>query len=316
MNNVVLKGKLGAGFNDDRYTLPKDGNPGDILVKTETGSVWQKQEPATSTPDWNQNDPTASDYIKNRPGGYIVPDGLVLNYDGIIDGRETLEYKGFTFYKISSEKVYIEQLKDATLEYGEITAVLNYTSPDGIAVSNLEEHAFLLVDSGIYLGFLNNRVSTTPLTLTQTYHGYAQIPSSMLADGIPISKLYRGRYIVIEDITSTEIDDRGISAKLRTGDYRGIELKRPSNIYLYPVDTDRNSYIKRERLNDAGTSYAYVIYGENQIVWWLVGDDNVNYDAKNSSRFNARIQYYIASPNKLFKVTVDDTGTLSATEVT
>ena len=41
MNNVVLKGKLGAGFNDDRYTLPKDGNPGDILVKTETGSVWQ-----------------------------------------------------------------------------------------------------------------------------------------------------------------------------------------------------------------------------------------------------------------------------------
>ena len=31
MNNVVLKGKLGAGFNDDRYTLPKDGNPGDIL---------------------------------------------------------------------------------------------------------------------------------------------------------------------------------------------------------------------------------------------------------------------------------------------
>lgn len=41
MNNVVLKGKLGAGFNDDRYTLPKDGNPGDILVKTETGSKWE-----------------------------------------------------------------------------------------------------------------------------------------------------------------------------------------------------------------------------------------------------------------------------------
>ena len=41
MNSVVLKGKLGAGFNDDRYTLPKDGNPGDILVKTETGSEWE-----------------------------------------------------------------------------------------------------------------------------------------------------------------------------------------------------------------------------------------------------------------------------------
>ena len=41
MNNVVLKGKLDAGFNDDRYTLPKDGNTGDVLVKTETGSAWQ-----------------------------------------------------------------------------------------------------------------------------------------------------------------------------------------------------------------------------------------------------------------------------------
>lgn len=41
MNSVVLKGKLGAGFNDDRYTLPKDGNLGDILVKTETGSAWE-----------------------------------------------------------------------------------------------------------------------------------------------------------------------------------------------------------------------------------------------------------------------------------
>ena len=24
-----------------------------------------------TTPDWNQNDETASDYIKNRPGGYF-----------------------------------------------------------------------------------------------------------------------------------------------------------------------------------------------------------------------------------------------------
>nr|DAH94453.1 MAG TPA: hypothetical protein [Caudoviricetes sp.] len=48
MNSVVLKGKLGAGFIDDRYTLPKDGNPGDVLVKTESGSIWKKQEPAAS----------------------------------------------------------------------------------------------------------------------------------------------------------------------------------------------------------------------------------------------------------------------------
>lgn len=86
MNNVVLKGKLGAGFNDDRYTLPKDGNPGDILVKTETGSAWQKQEPATSTPDWHQNDSTASNYIKNRPF-----------YDGIPVEQEIIPESNVSF---------------------------------------------------------------------------------------------------------------------------------------------------------------------------------------------------------------------------
>ena len=75
MNNVVLKGKLGAGFIDDRYTLPKDGNPGDILVKTETGSEWQKQEPAETLPtDGNPGDilvktETGSAWQKQQEGG-------------------------------------------------------------------------------------------------------------------------------------------------------------------------------------------------------------------------------------------------------
>lgn len=116
MNNVVLKGKLGAGFNDDRYTLPKDGNPGDILVKTETGSVWQKQEPATSTPDWNQNDSTASDYIKNRPGGYTVNyPALNIEWDGVIGDKVTVDINDMKFVKVSDEIPKIEQLWVATV---------------------------------------------------------------------------------------------------------------------------------------------------------------------------------------------------------
>ena len=116
MNNVVLKGKLGAGFNDDRYTLPKDGNPGDILVKTETGSAWQKQEPATSTPDWNQNDPAASDYIKNRPGGYTgnYP-ALNIEWDGVIGDKVTVDYEGIKFVKVSDEIPKIERLVGGTI---------------------------------------------------------------------------------------------------------------------------------------------------------------------------------------------------------
>ena len=114
MNNVVLKGKLGAGFNDDRYTLPKNGNPGDILVKTETGSEWQKQEPATSTPDWHQNDSTASDYIKNRPGGYTVNyPALYIEWDGVIGDRVSVDVDGMKFVKVSDEIPKVEQLVGA-----------------------------------------------------------------------------------------------------------------------------------------------------------------------------------------------------------
>ena len=117
MNNVVLKGKLGAGFNDDRYTLPKDGNPGDILVKTETGSEWQKQEPATSTPDWNQNDSSASDYIKNRPGGYIVTyPALNIEWDGVIGDRVSVDVNGTKLVKVSDEIPKIEQFDGGTVD--------------------------------------------------------------------------------------------------------------------------------------------------------------------------------------------------------
>ena len=151
MNNVVLKGKLGAGFNDDRYTLPKDGNPGDILVKTETGSAWEKQEPATSTPDWNQNDPTASDYIKNRPGGYTVNyPALNIEWDGVIGDRVSVDVDGMKFVKVSDEIPKIEQLVGGTLvgKRGDksvttsITDDMVYDCGDGI----YDGEAFLVVN--------------------------------------------------------------------------------------------------------------------------------------------------------------------------
>ena len=133
MNNVVLKGKLGAGFNDDRYTLPKDGNPGDILVKTETGSEWKKQEPATSTPDYNQNNPTASDYIKNRPGGYTVNyPALSIEWDGVIGDKVTVDVNDIKFVKVSDEIPKVEQLWGATVtvKIGDEYQTLNLDDKD------------------------------------------------------------------------------------------------------------------------------------------------------------------------------------------
>ena len=82
LNTIGIRGKIAARTPDYRYTLPEGGNPGDIPVKTEDGVEWQQPEPAVTTPDWSQNDETASDYIRNRPGGYDVPLVLDLWCDG------------------------------------------------------------------------------------------------------------------------------------------------------------------------------------------------------------------------------------------
>lgn len=111
LNTIGIRGKIAARTPDYRYTLPEGGNPGDIPVKTETGVEWQKPEPATTTPDWSQNDEAASDYIKNRPGGYTVNyPALNIEWDGVIGDRVSVDVDRMKFVKVSDEIPKAEQL--------------------------------------------------------------------------------------------------------------------------------------------------------------------------------------------------------------
>ena len=111
LNTIGIRGKIAARTPDYRYTLPDGGNPGDIPVKTETGVEWQQPEPATTTPDWNQNDEAASDYIKNRPGGYTVNyPALNIEWDGVIGDRVSVDVGEGKFVKVSDEIPKAEQL--------------------------------------------------------------------------------------------------------------------------------------------------------------------------------------------------------------
>lgn len=118
LNTIGIRGKIAARTPDYRYTLPEGGNPGDIPVKTETGVEWQQPEPATTTPDYNQNDETASDYIKNRPGGYTVTQPAInIEWDGVIGDRVVVDVgKGTKFVKVSDEIPTKEQLIGATVK--------------------------------------------------------------------------------------------------------------------------------------------------------------------------------------------------------
>lgn len=61
-------------------------------------------------PDWNQNDPNAKNYIKNRPGGYTIAPSLEITWDGDTTGKETVDAgNGFTLVKIADEAPPIEK---------------------------------------------------------------------------------------------------------------------------------------------------------------------------------------------------------------
>ena len=73
-NKITTYGLLKGNGNDinnisaaipgtDYMVPPTGGTTGQILKKTETGTEWAD----APVPDWNQNDSTAADYVKNRP---------------------------------------------------------------------------------------------------------------------------------------------------------------------------------------------------------------------------------------------------------
>ena len=53
-------GPSGAG-------VPDGGTSGQLLSKTESGTAWIDPPQSGVQPDWNQNDETQPDYVKNRP---------------------------------------------------------------------------------------------------------------------------------------------------------------------------------------------------------------------------------------------------------
>ena len=62
-NFTIPRGETGAAGAG----VPDGGTVGQLLSKTESGTAWIDPPQSSAQPDWNQNDSTAADYVKNRP---------------------------------------------------------------------------------------------------------------------------------------------------------------------------------------------------------------------------------------------------------
>ena len=65
--------------------------------------------------DWNQNNTTAKDYIKNRPGGYET--GFEITWDGDTTGRVSVTAEGmpYAWYKVSDKILTLDDIIGSTL---------------------------------------------------------------------------------------------------------------------------------------------------------------------------------------------------------
>ena len=76
-------------------------------------------------PDWAQNDATAADHIKNRPGGYYGAElaAVAIRFDGDTTGKSTVNINGTPYVKISDETVTCKE----QLVGGTATAIVSGT---------------------------------------------------------------------------------------------------------------------------------------------------------------------------------------------
>ena len=136
--------------------------------------------------DWYQNDSTASDYIKNRPGGYTVNyPALNIEWDGVIGDKVTVDYNSAKYVKVSDEIPKIEQLVGGIIsanmgdETQTIDIVDNYVSdfgdgiygsdallvvskaPANFVIPNMGDLMVVLPETGVYFVYIPQGEMTT-----------------------------------------------------------------------------------------------------------------------------------------------------------
>lgn len=250
-----------------------------------------------TTPDWNQNDETASDYIKNRPGGY-------LEYTNVGTINKTAN-----FTQTSGNKYQYN---------GEIVGLLNMDTIynitfNGVLYENVpispHDNTFILGDWDLvnYPFALGYRVYIGGGT-TQEYN-YSSVGGEI---NITIVKLRSKPVLIPKNLVEPP-------SSLSVGASQSV-ITSGSLTYL---GTDRNKYME---LNAITSITQPLVNGENKTMK-IVGTAETRFGEDGGSSYFAAIGtngygtnvgYIILSTasNKKFKITVNDNGELSATEVT
>ena len=128
--NDVVKGEydLPRQFAPVSHEIPDatSKNAGKSLTVDKDGRPTWGEGGGSIQHDWYQNDSTAADYIKNRPGGYtITTPGYEITWDGAVEDKVVVDGGEIQLVKVSERVFTMEELIGATAIFGDRSFIVS-----------------------------------------------------------------------------------------------------------------------------------------------------------------------------------------------
>ena len=160
------------------------------LDNTGLAYLWGKIKAKLVQPDWQQNDETAPDYVKNRPGGYDVQD-VNITWDGVIGDKLTVAVDDTAqFVKVSGKVLTVDQINGSAYSsnIGDGTdEISGATSPNAVksAIAFVSTPGWVIEEvtfpeSGIYFIHITQEQSTVFVTSLTSAPTPVKIPKKYL----------------------------------------------------------------------------------------------------------------------------------------
>ena len=308
--------------------------------------------------DYAQNDPTAKDYIKNRPGGYET--GFEITWDGDTTGRVSITAEGmpYAWYKVSDKILTPDDIIGATVtavqngvsrpfvltsdevvreDYGAMTSdgLIIVAAQQGTYVSTMAGFSISIPETGVYFAYMNSAgttmyasslSNTIPIPFDDKYipntiarkdevytndeaHTYEYDGTTAGRDTIAYNGL---NYCKISDDIFTRDELIGVSATFGSNTSSGINnLTVGTNCMEYLT-----YFVIVTAVGDCVTSNGYSFTAPSAGIYARYKSSNGAY-CSNITIVTPGDQsgLLLFSKNKKWKITVDDNGTISATEI-
>lgn len=136
---------------------------GEGLTLGEDGKTLNVSGGGGSQADWNQNDESAVDYVKNRPGGYTkTTPGYEITWDGVVGDKVVVDGGAVQLVKVSDRVFTVEELIGATVTSGDQSVTINN---DNIQSQN----GAIVADMGVFVCTAPATIQGITITETGTY---------------------------------------------------------------------------------------------------------------------------------------------------